>query len=301
MSPVTRSEVAIVTDSTAALPADVVEHYGIRVVPLRVRVGSYQTDEGHADRDGLAAALRSGMSVATAPPPPIEFLRVYEELLMSGRRQVVSLHISARLSETVAHAMEAAARVPAEVHVLDSLTSGMSLGFLTVAAAEAAAGGATAAEIAQFVEVRRQEYRQLIYVDTLEFLRRGGRIGKASSMLGTALGLKPVLTLENGEIQPVARVAGTGRALGRLVHEGVKVAQDGPVDAAVEYFGESGAAMAVAHELRDRIPRLRRLVVTRNSTVIAAHLGPDSVGVAIAPAQAPMSDGPHPSGIGWRP
>jgi DegV family protein with EDD domain len=301
MSPVTRSQVTVVTDSTAALPADVVEHHRIRVVPLQIRIGSYQTDESHADRDGLAAALRSGIPVTTAPPPPAEFLRVYDELVMSGRREVVSLHISARLSATAAHAREASGRVAAPVYVLDSLTSGMSLGFLVVAAAEAAADGASAAEISRFVEARRQEFRQLIYVDTLEYLRRGGRIGKASSLLGTALALKPVLTLSNGEIQPVARVAGTSRALGRLVHEGVKVAREAPVDAAVEYFGEPGTAVAVANELRERIPRLRRLVVTRNSTVIAAHLGPDSVGVAIAPAGPPTAVDPYGSEIGWRP
>ncbi|HEX6077927.1 MAG TPA: DegV family protein [Micromonosporaceae bacterium] len=289
------------TDSTAALPADVVEYYRIRVVPLQIRIGSYQTDEDNADRDGLAAALRSGMPVSTAPPPPTEFRRIYDELVMSGKREVVSLHISARLSATAASAQEAAARVAAPVHVLDSLTSGMSLGFLTMAAAEAAAAGANADDIARFVEERRHEFRQLIYVDTLEYLRRGGRIGKASNLLGSALALKPVLTLADGEIKPVARVAGASRALGRLVHEGVKVARGAPVDAAVEYFGEAGNAMAVANALRERLPQLRRLVVTRNSTVIAAHLGPDSVGVAIAPAETPTTVDPYHSEIGWRP
>lgn len=297
MSPVIRARVAVVTDSTAALPDDVVEYYGIRVVPLRLRIGSYETDEGRADRDGLAAALQSGMPVSTAPPTPAAFIRAYNDA--AGHHEVVSLHISARLSDTVVSAREAAARSPVPVHVVDSLTGGMSLGFLAVAAAEAAAAGADAAQIVRLIEQHRHEFRQLIYVDTLEYLHRGGRIGKASTLLGTALSLKPLLCLANGEIVPIARVAGTGRALGKLVNEGLKIARDSPVDAAVEYFGEAGDALAVARELQARVPRLRRLVVTRNSAVIAAHLGPDSVGLAMVPAEPAVTWAASQPGIGW--
>lgn len=283
MGPKPSSRVAIVTDSTAALPPHVVEHYGIKVVPLRLHIGDHHTDEAHADPDDVARALRDDTPVTTSEPPSPEFFWTYSDATQAGYQEVVSLHISGRLSQTSQSAREAASRMPIPVHVVDSLTSGMSLGFLAVLATEAAMAGWSAAQIVRLIEERKAHSSQMIYVDTLEHLRRGGRIGKAAALLGGALSIKPLLGLAEGEIVPLARIPGSQRALAKLVDEGVKLSDNGPVDAAVEYFDEPRRAEEVARQMRARVPHLRRLVVTRASAVIAAHLGPGAVGLAVSP------------------
>jgi DegV family protein with EDD domain len=278
-----RCRVAVITDSTASLPREVVDHYGIGVVPLRLRIGGETTTEARTNPDDVAAALRADTRVETSEPSSSEFFWAYHDAATSGHREIVSLHISGRLSATATSAREAAERLDVPIHVVDSLTSGMSLGFLAVAAAEAAAMGADAAQIVRMLNERRRFNSQMIYVDTLEHLRRGGRIGKAAAMLGTALSIKPLLGLADGEIVPLARVPGTERALGKLVDVGVQQSHDWRVDAAVEYFDEPDRAAEVAQRLQHRLPRLRRLVVTRGSAVLASHLGPGAIGLSIAP------------------
>lgn len=283
MRPIYSSRVAIVTDSTAALPARVAEHYDIRVVPLQLHIGDRHTDEAHADPNAVARALRDDTPISTSEPPSAEFFWTYKDAAYAGYQEVISLHISARLSQTSRSAREAAARTQIPVHVVDSLTSGMSLGFLAVLATEAAMAGWSAAQIVRLIEERRRHNSQMMYVDTLEHLRRGGRIGKAAALLGTAFSIKPLLGLSEGEIVPLARIPGTQRALAKLVDEGVKLCDNRPVDAAVEYFDEPSRAEEVAERFRARVPTLRRLVVTRASAVTAAHLGPGAVGLAISP------------------
>ncbi|MQA26502.1 MAG: DegV family EDD domain-containing protein [Micromonosporaceae bacterium] len=283
MGPEHHSRVAIVTDSTAALPPRVVAHYGIKVVPLQLHIGDRHTDEAHADPDEVARALHGDTPVTTSEPPSPEFFWTYSDAAYTGYREIVSLHISSRLSQTSHSAREAASRMRIPVHVVDSLTSGMSLGFLAVLATEAAMAGWSAAQIVRLLEERKAHGSQMIYVDTLEHLRRGGRIGKAAALLGSALSIKPLLELAEGEIVPLARVSGTQRALARLVDVGVKLSDNRPVDAAVEYVDEPRRAEEVARQMRARVPHLRRLVVTRASAVIAAHLGPGAVGLAVSP------------------
>ncbi|MGH3648008.1 MAG: DegV family protein, partial [Micromonosporaceae bacterium] len=249
MRPYPQPRVAVVTDSTAALPPEVTKYYGISVVPLRLQIGVEETDEARADPAYVASALRTETPVSTAEPPSPEFFWAYSDAVHAGYSEIVSLHISGRLSKTSESAREAASRMSVPVHVVDSLTSGMSLGFLAVAASEAAAAGASGAQVAQLIEQRRQYATQMIYVDTLEHLRRGGRIGKAAALLGTALSIKPLLGLSGGEIVPLAKVPGTDRALAKLVTEGVKRSRR-PTDAAVEYFDEPERAEAVAAQLR---------------------------------------------------
>ncbi|MGH3737210.1 MAG: DegV family protein [Micromonosporaceae bacterium] len=278
-----RSHISIVTDSTAALPPEVARYYGIGVVPLRLLIGDDETDEARADPAYVASALRHDTPVSTSEPESSEFFWAYCDAVHAGYTEIVSLHISGRLSKTAESARAAAARTSVPVHVVDSLTGGMSLGFLAVAACEAAAAGASADQVVRLIEQRRDHATQMIYVDTLEHLRRGGRIGKAAAMLGTALSIKPLLGLSGGEIVPLARIPGTDRALTKMVAEGVRQAGQRPTDAAVEYFDEPERAQSVAVQLRRRMPHLRRLVITRGSAVIAAHVGPGAVGLALSP------------------
>lgn len=274
--------VAIVTDSTASLPPHLAARLGVRVVPLQVIIGQYATDEDRVDRSSLIAAMQSDVPVATAEPPAAELLRSYQEAELSGYHAVVSIHISGRLSRTCEAAREAAARSRIPVHVVDSLTSGLALGFLVTAAVEAAHAGAKAEEIVQLASTRHNPGDQLIYVDTLEYLRRGGRIGGAAAWLGSALAIKPLLGVADGVIVPVARVRGTERALNRLVDVTVERAGDRRVDAGVEHVVAPERAEELADRLRHRLPQLRDALVTPASTVIAAHLGPGAIAMTLS-------------------
>lgn len=273
--------VAIVTDSTASLPPQLASRLGVRVVPLRVIIGHYATDEDQVDRANLIAAMQSDVPVTTAEPAAGALLGSYQEAELSGYHAVVSIHISGRLSRTCDAAREAAARSRIPVHVVDSLTSGLALGFLVTAAAEAAHAGAKAEEIVQLAS-RRNPDDQLIYVDTLEYLRRGGRIGGAAAWLGSALAIKPLLGVSDGVIVPVARVRGTERALNRLVDTTVERAGARRVDAGVEHVVAPERAEELADRLRHRLPQLREALVTPASTVLAAHLGPGAIAMTLS-------------------
>ncbi len=132
-------------------------------------------------------------------------------------------------------------------------------------------------------ERRASSAEELIYVDTLEYLRRGGRIGAASALLGGALSIRPVLTVREGEVAPMARIPGTKRALNRLADLAADHAGDRPVDVAVACVTRSDREMTLIRRLRERIPRLNDIMLVEASTVIIAHVGPGALGVTVAP------------------
>ncbi len=275
--------VAIVTDSTASLPPWVARELGIHVVPLQVRIGDRVDNEDRIEHAELVAALRRETTVSTSEPDSSAFFWGYQGLADAGVEQIVSVHISGRLSGTCESARAAAARASIPVHVVDSLTSGMSLGFLAIAAAQAARSGTSVEQIVATITGRRPDHAQLIYVDTLDHLRRGGRIGAASAMVGTALSIKPLLTIAEGEVLPLARVRGAQRALSRLVEIGRTRAAGRKVDAAVEHVDAPELAEQLAAALRARLPQLREVLVLPASAVLAVHVGPGAVGIALAP------------------
>jgi len=274
--------VAIVTDSTASLPAWAVERYRIRVVPLQVKLADRVDTEDRVDTGELVTALRDNVPVATAEPSSSAFFWAYQEAAEAGAQAVISIHLSARLSATCAAAQSAADRSGVPVRVVDSQTSGMSLGFLAVAAAEAAAAGQAPGDVLALAATQRQRVQQIMYVDTLEYLRRGGRIGGAAALLGTALSIKPLLSLADGEIVPVAKVRGTRRALTQLVELIGKGIDGRPVRAAVEHVAADDRAAETARLLRQRYPSVPEPIVTPASAILAAHLGPGAVGVALS-------------------
>lgn len=274
--------VAVITDSTASLPRQLAEQWDIGVIQLQLQVGDRFDEENRFGRDEIFALLRDGAQLATSPPDPGAFFWAYQEAASRGAAAVVSMHISGRISETVNVAREAAQQVRIPVHVLDSGTTGMSLGFGALSAARVAAAGGGPDRVIQAAEHRFASSKELIYIDTLEFLRRGGRIGAAQAFLGTALSLKPLLTVKNGEVAPLSRVPGSKRALAKLVDLAVRAAGEGRVDIALNRAGADERDREIGERLFTRLPGLNDNVITDGSLVLGAHLGPNALSITVS-------------------
>jgi DegV family protein with EDD domain len=278
--------VAIVTDSTSYLPADLVAEHGIRVVPLQVIIGGSSYDEGGADLTSatVAEALRTWTPVTTSRPSPAAFLDAYEQAAGAGCDGIVSIHLSADISGTYESATLAARDSPVPTVVVDSRSLGMGLGFAVLSAAETAASGeASVDEIAAVAAKRAAASLAVFYVDTLEHLRRGGRIGAGAAFLGSALAVKPLLRLVDGHIEPLEKVRTSVKAIARLLEIAVKHAGDADVDIAVAHLANPDRAQMLADRLRERLPLLGRLEVGEVGAVVGAHVGPGMLSVVVAP------------------
>lgn len=283
--------IAIVTDSTAYLPSSVVDAHGIHVVALHVIIGGTEFSEGvDVSTAEVAAALRAFRPVSTSRPSPQAMLDAYEKAAADGATGIVSVHISADMSSTVESAHLAAQHSPVPVHVVDSRSLGMAMGYAVVSAAARAAEGASLEDVAAHALSRCETATVVFYVDTLEHLRRGGRIGSASAFLGSALAIKPILGLVDGSIRPLEKVRTSSRALGRLEELAVAAAaapgvQHG-VDIAVHHLDSASRAEALAAQLSARVPQAA-IEVVELGAVVGAHVGPGTIAVAVSPRSRP--------------
>lgn len=288
--PAASSSVAVVTDSTAYLPADLVAQHGITVVPLQVVVRGRSLAEGvEVSSAEVAKALLDGQPVTTSRPAPQLFADTYRELAAGGASGIVSVHMSGDLSGTVEAARIAARQVAEEavdVHVVDSRTMGMGLGYSVLAALRAIEHGEDVVTAAREARRRALATSGWLYVDTLEYLRRGGRISPTVAKVGSALAVKLLLHLVDGRLEPLDRVRTASRALARL--EEVVVAEVGAdkVDVAVHHLAAAERAEELAANLRSRLAGLTSLYVGEVGAVIGAHVGPGMIGVVAAPALA---------------
>jgi DegV family protein with EDD domain len=280
--------VAVVTDSTSYLPPGLADEHGLTVVPLQVVVGGRSLSEGiEVTSAEIAEALSAGRTVTTSRPSPQAFVETYRRLVAAGAEGIVSVHLSADLSGTVDAARVAARQLTADgaqVEVVDSRLLAMGLGYAALAAADAAASGSNPADVAKVAARRSMATGVWLYVDTLEYLRRGGRIGAAAAWLGSALAVKPLLHLADGRIEPVERVRTTSRALARLEEIVAGEAGERPVDVAVQHLAAADRADELADRLNRRLPGIRRIVVNEVGAVVGAHVGPGMLGVVVAPA-----------------
>ncbi|MDQ1626848.1 MAG: fatty acid kinase fatty acid binding subunit [Actinomycetota bacterium] len=278
------ARVAIVTDSTSYLPAELVAAHGIRVVPLQVVVGGVAHDEGgEATSAMVAEALRSWTPITTSRPSPAAFLAAYEAAAASGCDGIVSVHLSADMSGTHESAALAAREAPVPTRVVDSRSLGMGLGFAVVSAAETAAGGGSVDDCAAVASKRAAASTAVFYVDTLEHLRRGGRIGAGAALLGSALAVKPLLHLVDGRIEALEKVRTSARAIARLEEIALRHAGAAEVDVAVAHLAAPDRAQVLAERLRARLPRLGELYVSEVGAVVGAHVGPGMLSVVVAP------------------
>jgi DegV family protein with EDD domain len=279
--------VCVVTDSTSYLPPGTAAERGIQVVPLEVRLGERVGREGiEVDTAALLVALADRrLDVQTSRPTPAEFAACYRAALDAGADAVVSVHLSRELSGTWDAARAAAAEVgPDRVWVVDSRAAGMGLGYAVLAAADSSDTGADGAAVAAAAAAVADRCRMFFSVDTLERLRRGGRIGTAAALFGTALAVKPLLHVAGGRIVPLEKVRTTARAAQRLVELAVKAAGEGPVELAVHHLGAAARADELAARLRERLD-VARMLVSEVGAVIGAHVGTGLLGVVVVPAR----------------
>ncbi|HEX6714505.1 MAG TPA: DegV family protein [Thermoleophilaceae bacterium] len=277
--------VAVVSDSNAYLPKQLAEANGLTMLQQYVLFGDgRRIHEDEVDLDAFFEEMRSVEQLPTTSHPTTDdFRAAYEDLLKSAEA-IVSVHSSGQLSHTVQAAAEAAQQLGAEdrIHVFDSLSAGGGLGVIALAAARRAAAGESAERVLAVAEEARSELKMWFAVDSLEFLRRSGRIGAASAWIGSTLRVKPILTIEDGQMTPVERVRTTERAFERLV------------DYARQRHASGADAWVVQHvrspELADQLTDCAREVFgtepvfcSEIGAVVGAHTGPGLLGLGGLP------------------
>jgi DegV family protein with EDD domain len=277
------ARVHVVTDSTAGLSTHEVLRFPLTVVPVQVVIGGTSYDDGATSADAVAEALKTFTPVSTSRPAPQTFAEAYAACAAAGAESVVSIHLSGDMSGTVEAAMIGAKESPIPVRVIDSRSIAMGLGFPVLAAAACAAAGENQRAVEAAARVRMSSISAYFYVDTLEYLRRGGRIGAAQALLGTALAVKPLLTISSGRIVPLEKVRTSSRAIARLADIAVQRAGTGPVQVAVHHLANLEKAHTLADGLSERLPQADEIVLREVGAVIGAHVGPGLLAVVIAP------------------
>ncbi|ANS78371.1 hypothetical protein SGUI_0975 [Serinicoccus hydrothermalis] len=282
-------DVALLTDSASCLPPGQQAGAPLRVLPLHVMVEGRRGDSREVTQAEVVDVLRAGRErISTSRVSPGEFVAGYRELVAeTGCRRIVSVHLSGRLSGTVEAAGLAAQEVAdeVEVRVVDSRTVGLPLGWAALDAAALARAGATVEEVERLVRERAGGARAWFYVDSLEHLRRGGRLGRAQAVLGSALAIKPLLGVDDGEVVLAERVRTRGRALARLADlaveaaEQVRAAGGGP-RVGVHELGAEEAAAELAAGLGERVGV--EVQVAPLDPGIGVHTGPGTLGVVVA-------------------
>jgi DegV family protein with EDD domain len=279
------SKIAIVTDSTAYIPPEIMRGHEIHSVPLQVIWGS------ETFRDGIdilpeqfyARLAESKVNPTTSQPSPAVFKEVYERLAKEGF-DVMSMHISSKLSGTMDSATQARAALPhLNIELHDSLSTSMCLGFQLLTVMRAAEQGASLRECKALAEQARENSGVLFLLNTLEYLRRGGRIGGAQAFLGTALNLKPILEVRDGRVEGIDKVRTWNKAMDRLLEIfEQRIDKRVPVRIGALHGGVSEEAVALLERARQRfgISEVSETVISPVSPVIGVHTGPGVVGLA---------------------
>jgi EDD domain protein, DegV family len=281
----------VVCDTTAYIPADLLAERGIHLISLYAGLeGELEPESGISDLDEFYERLRTSDSKVTTSQPSVgDFVEVYEPLLAADK-DVVSLHIAGDISGTCEAAEQARNRLAEEgkggerIRIYDSRTSAAGLGLCTLAASTAADSGAGGDEVLQKAVDARAVFKMWFALDTLEYLRRGDRIGKARGWLGSTLRIKPILTFE-AEITPVERVRTRSKALQRLRAYAGQRHEAGADAWVVQYIQDRDTAEEFAEECREIFGR-EPVYMSEVGPVLGAHLGPGMLGVGSVPESA---------------
>ena len=273
------SRVAVVTDNSAGIPLDLAVELGIEVVPVDVIVGGETLPLGESM--DIAQLMLEGKKVTTSRPTPEAFDQVFQALAVRGYDQILVTTLSAKLSGTFDSAVIASKDSSIPVNVLDSGSVGLGLGFPVLNAARAAKSGAELAEVLEVLESGIKSSQVFFYVNTLEYLKRGGRVSPTSALLGTALAVKPIMTILDGEIVLKEKVRTQARALTELVHLAVEHAKSlESAHVGLQYFGDRTLVDQCALMVAEQFPSVG-LLITEVSPVVGVHAGPGLVGISV--------------------
>ena len=275
--------VKIVTDSTSGLPKEVAEQYGIHVIPLTIFFGE------EAFRDGIDLTptsfvdkLKAAKDLpTTSQPSPGDFAKLYEELTEDGS-EVVSVHISSGLSGTYQSAVMGAEMLEGKkIHTLDSRSTTVGLAMLAVEAAKMAKDGDTGETIAAKLQAMIQKHHLFLAVETLEYLQKGGRIGRAQGLVGSLLNIKPLLRLVDGVVTPLEKIRGFSKVIARMVDTALAEIKPGDrFTFGVAHIASPKNAEMLVGKVREKYPDAE-IMVLDGGPVIGAHVGPGTVGLVV--------------------
>ncbi len=274
--------IKIVTDSTSDLPSTVAQQHGIEIVPLYIHFDE-QTfkDRLDLDIDRFFTMLTEAPKLPTTSQPSAgDFLEVYKRLTADGSA-VISIHLSSKLSGTYASACAARDMLPdADIHVVDTLFISINLGWMVLKAARMAAAGKSVDEILERVTAMKDHSCLYLTVDTLEYLHKGGRIGGAQALMGTVLQMKPILVVQNGQVEAFERIRTRAKAIARMKQVVLdSVAGASQVRVGVLHTRIPQEAQALHDELATQVGNLVEAAITEVGPVIATHVGPGALGL----------------------
>jgi DegV family protein with EDD domain len=276
------TKVAIVTDSTACIPAEYLQKYIISVVPLNLIFGHQMFLDGVdiTPNQFYKKLVETKISPTTSQPSPDAFMRAYRKYLDEGY-DIISIHISSNLSGTVDSATQAKNHLDSQrIEVIDSKSAAMALGYQTLTVARAAVEGASLKECKDLAEKSIHTTNALFTVATLEYLHRGGRIGGATAFLGTKLDLKPILELRDGRIEAITRVRTFNKAIDQMVANLEKqVDHKRPLRLVTMHANALTDAVNLLTRLREKFD-ITESFVSEISPVLGTHVGPGTVGIA---------------------
>jgi DegV family protein with EDD domain len=278
------AKVAIVTDSTAYFEPGVAQQLDINVVPLNVHLGDEILRDGidiTPDEFFERLEQQSGLIPRTSPPPAWAFEQVYTNL-HAHTDQILSIHISGQLSQTIHHARRGAESLlgRCNIMVVDSLTTSLGLGILAKAAAEAAQGGANLDEIVRLVRGMIPHIYVVFYVDQMDYLERGHRIGKAQAILGTMLSVKPLLFMEDGEIIPLEKVRTHEKAIEKLFEFVAEFSEVEQAAVVQRHAAPTPETKMLLERLAQLFPHIKFPII-QYGPVLASHIGPSAMGVIV--------------------
>ncbi|CAM3754426.1 DegV family protein [Alkalicoccus chagannorensis] len=281
------SQVTIVTDSTADIPEELARKLNIHVVPLKVHFGE-ETFEDGVDLTPASFYEKLGKSTlmpTTSQPTPAQFEDMYQALYEAEKKPIVSIHLSSKLSGTYQSAYIAQQTLGNEVpvDVVDSRRASYAIGIIVVEAAKAAQAGASKEDVMEKVQDMLRNTTVFFMVDTLEYLQKNGRIGKASALVGSLLKIKPILSLnEEGEVFPFEKVRGSKKALQKIVDEFTNQYNGMPLHVGISHAQAEEEAVQIMQKLKDTFD-VQEEVITDIGPVIGTHVGPGTVSIAVTP------------------
>jgi len=279
-------KIAVVTDSTADLNIETARQYNITVVPLNVHFHDavYKDGVDMTTEDFFAKLKSTPIPPRTSQPSPGEFHKVYKNLLTSGYQGIISIHISKELSGTWQSACIARDMLPEEqIHVVDSKSASMGLGLIVINTVQKILSGAGLEEAVGYAQELVSQQRILFGVDTLEYLHRNGRIGRAAKLLGGLLNVKPILYVDSdGFVAPLGKVRGKNKFVPFLIKQAEQFAHGhaGPIDIAIIHALDPEMAKELAVDVTAAI-KVREIHVSEIGSVIGTHTGPGAIGIII--------------------